>query len=139
MTAVFRGGRKKPGRAYVKTARETILGHLETRTLTVRQAQRLCQRDYDTARRALRKLKADRLVHITEWLVHEVGQHEAVWALGDDKDEPNPAPMTSAEKCRRHRARHNPPSLAHADPLLAAMMGVGLRSGCRDSTMLECA
>lgn len=139
MTAApFRGGRKKPGRAYVRPARDIILDLLETRTLTQRQAARLCQRDYETARKALRKLKADGLIHITEWLIHDIGPHEAVWALGDEKDEPNPPPMTPSEKCKRLRARQKPPSLAHADPLMAAMMGVSLRAGCRDSTMLKC-
>jgi len=137
VTTGFRGGRKKPGRAYVKTARDTILELLETRTLTTRQAARLCQRDYETARRALRKLRDDGMIHVADWLVHEVGQYEAVWALGGEQDEPSPAPMTASERNKRLRARKKPPSLAHSDPLLAAMMGVR-RAGCRDSTMRQC-
>lgn len=132
----FRGGRKKQGRAYFRPARDIMLELLETRTLTLRQAERICQRDYETVRKAMSKLKADDLVHIVEWNVPSVGPHEAVWALGCDNDEPNPPRLTPSVRSRRYREQRKPPVLKNRDPLLAALIGAK-PSACRDSTMAQ--
>lgn len=133
MSARFRGGATKEGRTYERTAQEMLLDLLETRNLSLMQCARLCQRDRDTVRRAMAKLKAKKLVHIAEWNIPYVGPHEAVWAIGDDVDAQNPPRLTRKELTRRWRARKHPPSVIRIDPLLAAMMGVTRHSKQPDS------
>lgn len=101
----FLGGRKKPGRRYDRPARDELLDLLARRELTARRAAQLIQRGYETVRKVLRKMRDERLVHISHYEIHDVGPHEAVWALGDESDAPNPPRLTDSERCRRYRAK----------------------------------
>ena len=118
----FRGGRKKPGRRYVRHARDELLDLLATRGLTVRRAAQLIQRDRETIRRVMLKLRSERLVHIADWEINETGPHVAVWALGDEPDEPNPPRLPDSERCRRYQAKRRPPPAPKCQ-ILRALMG----------------
>lgn len=125
MTAGFRGGRKKPGRPYVRTTRDELRILLQTMNLTVRRAAEIVQRDYETVRKTLLSMRAAGEVHICEWIVHPVGPHESVWALGNEPDEPNPKRLSDRERCRRYRARRSVPRAS--DPLSSALVRYAVR------------
>lgn len=117
----FRGGRKKPGRRYARPAREELLDLLAQRELTIRRAAQIIQRDYDTIRKALHRLRDGRLVHISRYEIHEVGPHEAVWSLGDEPDARNPPRLKDKERCRRYREKRSGPP-APKDPIMRALL-----------------
>lgn len=124
VTKGFRGGRKKAGREYSRPAREIVLELLKRQNLTLRQAQRLCQRDYETVRRLFKAMRDEKLIHITEWAINDVGPHEAVWALGDEPDAKNPPRMSDKERCGRYRQRRRIP-VVKTDPLMRMFMPAG--------------
>ena len=122
----FHPGRKRPTRAYIRPAREMLLELLEKRSLSIRRASQLVQRNYETVRKLMRSLKEEGIVHITDYERGEAGMYQAIWALGDEQDASKPKSLTNSQKCKRWRTKHAPPPVPK-DLATRLIMGLGVK------------
>lgn len=116
-------GRRKEGRTYKRPAREIVLERLAKTNLTVIDAAKVADRDRETISILFKKLKAARLIHIADWRTSIKGPHQPVYALGDEKDEPNPGRQSNSVRCRTYRAKRGGIPKPK-DPIMRALLGI---------------
>ena len=116
-------GRRKEGRTYERPARETVLEHLAKRNLTAQDAAKIAERDRETIRILFKKLKAAKLIHVADWRASIKGPHQPVYALGDERDEPNPGRQSDSARCRTYRAKRGGIPKPK-DPIMRALLGI---------------
>lgn len=93
---------------YYGRANIEIEKHLRTGPMTVRDLQEATGMRLDTIGAALRRMRAEGLVHICDWTREQPGRlprPRPLYKLGKSYDRPKPAPYTNAENCARYRRK----------------------------------
>ena len=115
-------GRMVAGRQYERTARDVILDALRTENLTAWEMADRAERAHQTIMTLLKKLRAEKSIHVADWRIQRTGPHVAVYGIGNFEDAPKPAVKTNAEKCLAYSRRRSIPK--PKDPILRALMGM---------------
>lgn len=86
-------------------------------------AAKFADRDRETIRILFKKLKEEKLIHVADWRINTRGPHEPLYAIGDEKDEPNPERQSNSVRSRQYRTKRGGIPKPK-DPIMRALLGI---------------